>query len=83
MYIVRGKSNEKRNIYLFLKEGNQQFKADTYYGFYYTKFNKPIGFEGIIPYDEEDISSWFGLHYKYRTEPIIDNWWFFEMKMYL
>lgn len=67
----------------FMKEGNQQFKAVTYYGFYYTKFNKPIGFEGIIPYNEEkNISSWFGLHYKYHTEPIKDNWWYYEMKMY-
>ena len=55
MYIVRRKSNEKRNIYLFLKEGNRQFKADTYYGFYYTKFNKPIRFGGMIPYAEEEI----------------------------
>lgn len=71
-----------KGSYIFFPINKSKMSLGVEYGFYYTEFNKPISYYGVLPYEDGEKSIYFGMCYQYDTEPIKDNWWYYEIKFY-
>lgn len=78
--MLRSENNtEKPFVFFSIRNTVPQIK-NIEYGFYYTEADKPTGYMDIVNYEGNAVeSSFWGINYRYKTEKIKDNWWYYEM----
>lgn len=68
-------------VLFIVKRKKLLLTSDFNYGFYYNSSNESTGFFDVGS-SEEGENYWLGFHYKYHTEQLKNNWWYYEMRYY-